>query len=146
MIRLVRCAEWLLSEEAKPLIADYAKECSIPAVGPINPQPETYAAMEDAGLMQSFAAYEGARLAGFANLLTPIMPHYGVQVATVETLYIAEWSSLGGDLMRALVDYGKQSGCVGLLATARTGGRFERYLEASKSYERTNAVFFRRFI
>ena len=145
MIKLVRCAEWLLSEEGKPLIAEYSAECSIPEIGPINPQPETYAAMENAGLMQSFAAYDGGKLAGFANLLTPIMPHYGVKVATVETLYIAEWSGLGSDLMRAMAEYAEGAGCVGILCSAPTGGRFERYLEASKHYQRTNTVFYRRF-
>lgn len=140
----MRCAEWLLADQAQPLIAEYAAECSIKAIGPINPQPETYAAMERANLMQSFAAYEGERLAGFANLLTPVMPHYGVRVATVETLYIAEWSTLGSDLVQAMADFGERSGCVGMLCSAPTGGRFERYLEASKQYQRTNAVFYRR--
>lgn len=145
MIKPVKCADWLEIPEAQPMIAEYAEECSIPAIGKINPQGRAYAAMEDAGLMQSFVAYDGEGLAGFANVLTPVMPHYGVRVATSETLFIAKRSGLGTDLMRAMEEYAKRVGCVGILVSAPTGGRFERYLDASKQYQRTNSVFFRSF-
>jgi hypothetical protein len=144
MIKRVKCSDWLESVEAQPLIAEYTAECSIPSIGPINPQPATYAAMERANLMQSFAAYDGTDLAGFANLLTPVLPHYGLQVGTTETLFMAKQFCFGRELIQAIEDYAAEVGCVGILHSAPIGGRFERFLNASKHYQRTNSVFYRR--
>jgi GNAT superfamily N-acetyltransferase len=152
LIKRVRCADWLLAEDAQPLIAEYAKECSIPAIGPISPQPYMYAAMESAGVMQSFAAYLGGSgghsapgLVGFANVLTPVLPHYGLKVATVETLFVNQQgrkSGAGRELMLALERYAHEQGCVGILYSAPAGGQLERVLSAKK-YQRTNSVFYR---
>ena len=145
MIKPVSFSAWLGTEEAKPLIAAYAQECSIPAIGEVNPQPETYAAMERAGLMQSFAAYDGG-LVGFANVLTPILPHYGKRVATVETLYVSKEGrkrGIGRELMLAIERYALSLNCAGVLYSSPSGGQLERVLEAKK-YLRTNAVFFKK--
>jgi len=145
LIKPVSFSAWLGTEEAKPLIAEYAKECSIPAIGEVDPQPETYAAMERAGLMQSFAAYHGG-LVGFANVLTPVLPHYGKRVATVETLYVtpvARRLGIGRELMLAIERYAASLDCAGVLYSSPAGGQLERVLEAKK-YLRTNAVFFKK--
>jgi GNAT superfamily N-acetyltransferase len=145
-IRSSSYTEWLAEAG---LIAEYAAECSIPAIGEINPQAETYAAMENIGIMHSFAAFYGERMVGFATVLTPVMPHYSKRVATIESLFVARESRRSGaghELMRAVEGYAEQSGCVGILYSSPAGGQLERLLETSKHYQRTNAVFFRRFI
>jgi len=144
MIRRVSYADWLLSEEAQPLILEYADECSIPGIGRVNPQPQIYAALEAAGTLQSFAAYHGG-LVGFANVLTPILPHYGVRVATVETLFVskdARRSGIGRELLLALEKYALEVGCKGILYSSPAGGQLERVLSAKK-YQQTNSVFYR---
>ncbi|WP_348269753.1 GNAT family N-acetyltransferase [Edaphobacter paludis] len=134
--------------DSTSLIAEYAAECSIPAIGEINPQRETYSLMENAGLLHSFMVLENGEKIGFAMVVTPIMPHYGKRVASIESLFITKnrrRSGAGLELMRAVEQAVKQLGCVGILYSSPAGGQLERLLEASKAYQRTNAVFFRRF-
>jgi GNAT superfamily N-acetyltransferase len=104
-----------------------------------------YAAMEAAGVMQSFAAYMAGQLTGFANVLTPVLPHYGLRVATVETLFVAaavRKYAIGRELMLAIETYAHEVGCVGILYSAPAGGQLERVLSAKK-YQQTNSVFYR---
>jgi GNAT superfamily N-acetyltransferase len=131
------------------LIAEYSAECSIPAIGEINPQHETYAALENMGLLHSFMAFDDGRKIGFAMVVTPILPHYGKRVASTECLFIAKGSRKSGagtKLKIAIKQYVKQVGCVGILYSAPAGGQFERLLEATRGCQRTNAVFYESLI
>jgi GNAT superfamily N-acetyltransferase len=132
------------------LIEEYAAECSIPAIGNINTQPRIYDAMEKSGVLKGFKAIDAAgNDIGFAIVLTPILPHYGQKVATLESIFITAASRRSGaglDLMRAVERYAQEVGCVGILYSAPVGGTLERLLEASKEYQRTNAVFYRRLV
>lgn len=127
------------------LIAEYAAECSIPAIGEINPNLTIYAALESSGMLHSFAVYDDAKMVGFANILTPILPHYSKRVATVESLFMAKANrntGMGGELMRHIENFAKGFGCVGLLYSAPSESPLE-YLLQARDYQRTNAVFFR---
>lgn len=129
------------------LIAEYAAECSIAAIGEIDPQSDIYTTLENAGVSQSFMVYSDSQEIGFAIVLTPVLPHYGKRVATMESLFVSKdhrSSGAGRILMTAVEDYAKHIGCAGILYSSPAGGQLERVLEASKGYERTNAVFFRR--
>lgn len=143
-IKAVRASEILNSEA---LIAEYAAECSIPAIGKINPQGDIYAVLEQSGIMRCFMAYDGEQKIGFATMLMAVLPHYGKRIATLESLFIAKAhrsSSAGRELMRTVEAEAASSGCEGILYSSPAGGQLERLLEASKPYQRTNAVFFRR--
>lgn len=132
--------------DSTELIAEYAAECSIPAIGEINPHRELYALMEKSGLMQCFMARDEQNI-GFAIVLMPVMPHYGKRIATLESIFIAADKRTGGagrKLMDAIEAHTASEGCVGILYSAPAGGRLERLLESSKQYHRTNAVFYRR--
>lgn len=142
LIRQVTSAEVLAEHE---LIAEYGAECSISAIGKINPQRQIYAALEQAGALHCFGSFDGGAMVGFAFLLMPIIPHYGEKVATPESLFVAKTSSAGLDLMDHVEQFAKDAGCVGILYSAPVGGRFERFLEVSKPYQRTNTVFYRDF-
>jgi GNAT superfamily N-acetyltransferase len=134
--------------DSTALIAEYAAECSIQAIGEINPQRETYSLMENAGLLHSFMVYENGEKIGFSMVVTPVIPHYGKRVASIESLFITKTcrsSGAGLELMRAVEKAVKQLGCVGILYSSPAGGQLERLLEASKAYQRTNAVFYRGF-
>lgn len=129
-----------------PLIAKYAAESSIPEIGPVNPQWDIYATLEKSGLFQCFGAYHENMLVGFAWVLTPVLPHYGKRVATLESIFVSSTFrqfGYGVALMRAVEQYAKGVGCVGVLYSAPAGGRLERLLELKKSYRRTNAIFYR---
>ena len=143
MIKPISYAEIL---ECPDLLTEYAAECSIPEIGPINPQREMYAALENAGIMKAFAAFNAEKLIGFATVLTTVIPHYGQKIATLESLFVSKKfrnSGAGGKLMDAVESYAKEAACVGILYSAPAAGQLERLLAASKKYKRTNAVFYR---
>jgi GNAT superfamily N-acetyltransferase len=130
-IQLVSFADIL---SATDLLAEYAAECSIAEIGPVDPQAALYQTMETLGMV------------GFASLLMTILPHYGRKVATLESLFVgkdARSSGLGRELMAAVEQHARQNGCVAILYSAPAGGQLERVLMLRKGYHRTNSVFCR---
>jgi GNAT superfamily N-acetyltransferase len=128
------------------LLAEYAAECSIPAIGPINPQRELYGKLEKSGALMCFGVFDGEELVGFCNVLVYVLPHYGKTVATVESLFVTESRrhlGAGKSLMGAIESYAGGMGCVGILYSAPAGGKLEQLLESKDAYHRTNAVFYR---
>lgn len=145
MIREIPVAEIFAAPNVKELFSEYAVECSIPLIGEINPQPEIYAAIERAGIMQCFGAYEDDLLVGFATVLMMVLPHYGKKTATVESIFIAHEHRAGGigrSLLKSIEGFAKGAGCVAILYSTPAGGTFERLLSLS-GYAHTNAVFCR---
>ncbi len=141
MIKQVPIARILAELE---LIAEYGAECSIPAIGEINPNVTIYAALETSGMLHSFAVYDGENMIGFANILTPILPHYSKRVATVESLFVSpkhRGTGVGHELMETIEQFAANQGCVGILYSAPSGGELEKLME--KQAQRTNVVFFR---
>lgn len=129
--------------KAEPeLLAAYAAECSIPALGPINPQWQTYARLEEAGLFQAFGAYSDGGMIGFATVLTNVLPHYGVRVAVVESVFVAKAWRKGGagtKLRKAVAEYALWVDCVAILTSAPAGGQLEAVL--GKRNQRTGSLF-----
>lgn len=137
MVLAIASAEIFAAPE---LLEHYAAECSIPLIGPINPQPAMYEALERAGILKCFGFFEGKTLVGFATVLTTVLPHYGKKVATVESIFAKRG---GKDLMHAIDVYAKEAGCVAVFYSAPVGGRLERLLSAKKNWTHTNAIFCR---
>ncbi len=137
--------EILDAENAIELLAEYAAECSIPAIGPIKPNREMYKILELGGVMHCFTVRDDGELAGFANLLTSVIPHYSRKVATLESLFVSKkfrrmgWSV---ELMRKIEQFALDCGCVGIFYSAPAGGSLEMLLQAKKRYKRTNAIFY----
>lgn len=131
---------------ASDLIREYAAECAIPAIGQPDPQPAMYEQMENCGLMRAFGVYRDARLVGFATPLVSVLPHYGKQVATVESMFVtaSERGLASGRLMKNVEAYAGSSGCGAILYSAPAGGAFEAFLGGREEYELTNSVFCRR--
>jgi hypothetical protein len=142
-IRLVGITDLL---EAKELIAEYAAECSIPAIGEISPQAGMYEVLEHSGAFRCFGAFDGDRLVGFATVITTVFPHYGKMVATVESLFVASESRkgiAGTELLEAIDAYAEGTGCVAIVYSAPTGSRLEKLLSGKKRFSRTNEIFCR---
>lgn len=143
MIRTARYTELL---DEKSLLVEYAAECSIPELGPFNPQPAIYEAMDKSGMMECFAAFHVEQIVGFAVLLTTILPHYGRKAGTVESLFVSVASrplGTGLQLLAAVEEYARDAGCIVIFYIAPTGSQLERLLMARKAYRRTNGVFMR---
>ena len=132
--------------EAKELLQEYAKECSIPEIGQINPRADLYTTMEKSGMFSIFGAFSGDVLVGFAALLIYVLPHYGRKIATPESLFVAKAyrsGAIGSDLMQTIEDYATQEGCAAILYSAPHGGQLERVLALREPYRRTNSTFCR---
>lgn len=124
------------------LLEAYEAECAVAFLGKTNPSREMYAAMEQSGILRCFGLFDGTIFAGFATVLVTVYPHYSKKVATVESLFVQ--GADGTELMQAIEQYAKDVGCSEMMCSAPVGGRFERWLEAKKSYHRTSAVFGKR--
>jgi hypothetical protein len=146
MIREITCADIFRDPNAAQLLSEYAAECSIPAIGHINPQPDMYDAMEKAHILKCFGAYEDERLVGFCTLLTVVLPHYGKRVAMVESLFVTKQSTAGSDLLLAVEAFAARSGYLEIMYSVPVGGRLEKLMSLKKSCTRTNTVFCRRLI
>jgi len=132
--------------EAKELIAEYAAECSIPAIGKISPQAGMYEALEQSGVFRCFGAFDGDSLVGFGTVITTVFPHYGKKVATVESLFVASGSRrgiAGAELLKTIDTHAKDAGCVAILYSAPADSRLEKLLSGKKNFSRTNTIFCR---
>lgn len=134
--------------EFEGLITEYAHESSIEGLPPPEAKYETYQALESAGVLQTFAAYECGELVGFLSLLMPIMPHYSQLVATTESYFVAHHarkSGAGLKLLRTAETFCRDHGAKGLLVSAPSHGRLAEVLPRV-GYEESNRVFFRSFM
>jgi GNAT superfamily N-acetyltransferase len=142
MIWRTSYADILSDPNAARLLAEYAEECSIAELGTPSPQPELYALMERSGGMQAFAVTEDGVLVGFAVVLVYVLPHYGVKVATTESIFIAEpFRKASKELMDSLKTYAKDKGCRAFLFSARVGSRFDRKMDMSYHFHHTSNVY-----
>ena len=99
------------------LLAEYAAESGVAGIGPVNPQWALYAAMEAAGALQVFAVYADEAMVGFATVLCAVMPHYGVMVANLESLFVSSaWrhTRAGAMLLRMVHQHAVERGCKAL--------------------------------
>jgi GNAT superfamily N-acetyltransferase len=143
----IRAVRYTAILDAKELLSEYAKECSIPEIGEANPQRDLYERMEATGLMHTFGAFHMEQLIGFASVLLYVLPHYGRKVATMESLFVTRPKrtlGAGRKLMRVVEDFARREGCEVLMYSARAGTRLERLLLLLTTYKRTNSVFLRR--
>lgn len=130
-------------ENKRELLAEYEAECSIDALGNVNPQWKTYAALEASGTFTAFGVFDGgAEMVGFAGVIHNVLPHYGVKVAVAESLFVSKaWrkTMAAARLMGAIERDASLRGCKAILYSAPAGGQLEKLL--GKRYTRTNSVF-----
>ena len=128
------------------MVERYADESAIPGMPRPNRQKEMYRQLEQAGLFHLVGAFVGGELVGFVSLLASVLPHYGVMVASTESIFVEpehRKSGAGKMLMREAERLATSIGAVGLLVSAPSGGRLAAILPRS-GYQESNRVFFRR--
>jgi hypothetical protein len=134
---------------AQEMLEAYAAECSIPALGKVNPQPEIYSALEQSGASRCFGVFEGDKTIGFSNVLYSIIPHYGSKVAVVESLFLIQEHRYGGNglaLMASIEDDARTYDCVGIFYSAPIKSRLASLLMALPEYVGTNFVYYRSLV
>ncbi len=144
-IRPITADEFEQADNLVELLAEYAVESSIPGLGEINVQMETYRRMEKLGVLHTLAAYRGTTMVGFMTFLVSVLPHYGALTATSESFFVMQAERAGGTglrLLRAAEDKAREQGAVGLLVSSPAGGRLAQVLPRT-GYTHTNDVFFK---
>ena len=129
------------------LLDGYANESALPELPRPNYQIDLYQKMESAGLFFAFAAYKGREMIGFVSLVATVLPHYGVFVASTESLYVAPLHRRGGpgrELLRRAEAKAIEIGSIGLFVNAQIGGRLDRVMSRS-GYRESHRMYFKRF-
>lgn len=129
------------------LLDAYAAESSISGMPAYNAQMDTYRALENAQLLHLFGSYSGEILTGFLCMLSTFIPHYGVNIATTESYFVAQEhrnTGAGLKLLRHAEEFAKTLGVAGFFVSAPKGGKLADVMSAMPAYRETNRVFFRR--
>jgi GNAT superfamily N-acetyltransferase len=133
----------LCAANARQLVDEYAAECSIPDA---YPQEEKYAALEQSGALQCFAAYVDDELIGFASVLSAVMLHNGRRMAALESIFVSRShrsSGAGNALLSAAEQYAAEVECVGLSYLPRIGSALEKVLLRRSDCEPTHTMYTR---
>lgn len=129
-------------EVAPHLFAEYAEECGFTSLGPPSPQWDIYEAMQELGVLHTYGVYVDSAMVGFANVISSILPHYGVKAATVESLFVSKpyrATGAGTRLMECIEANAALEGCKLVFYSAPAGGKLEKVL--AKRYAHTNSVY-----
>ena len=135
--------------EAEPnfveLVAEYAAECSIEGLPEPRGKLDLYKSIEGAGMMHAYAAHVDGVLVGFADVIATVNPHYGIVLATTETLFVtkdARSTGAGGQLIACAKQLAREVGSPGLFLVAPVGSVLAEVLVGRKDCIETNRVFF----
>ena len=145
-VRAVKYGEILGAPNWPELLVEYAAECSLPELGPVNPQAGLYEGLERSGGFQAFGAFDDARLVGFVTVLEYPLPHYGgKKIAATESLFLARAYRNQGiwpRMMAVVKGFAKSRGCATVQCTAPVGSRFARLMELNRTqYRKSNVVY-----
>lgn len=127
------------------LIEEYAAESKIDGMPHPRIKLETYRQYESSGMLHCFAADVDLDLVGFITVIAPVLPHYSVPVAVVESFFLAaryRASFLGLRLLATAEKRAAEVGSPGLLVCAPFGGKLFELLPKC-GYVETNRVFFK---
>jgi GNAT superfamily N-acetyltransferase len=128
------------------LIAEYAAETAIDGMPPYDAKVENYRKLHQAGVLHVFAAVQDGELVGFLSMLISLLPHYGVNVAVVESVFVSAAHRKGGIGLRLIAEAEKHAtvmGSPGLLISTPMQGNLIKLLPKC-GYTETNRVFFKK--
>lgn len=127
------------------LLEAYAAESSLGVMPAFNPNWDLYRHLENSDCLYAAGAYVDDQMVGFSSMLITPNPHYSVNVATVESLFVLEEyrdHGLGLQLIYDLRRVAKQRGAAVLFASAPTHSQLAQVFH-SMGWQHTNEVFAR---
>jgi GNAT superfamily N-acetyltransferase len=137
VIRRIHYSEIL---KDKAIIAEYAKDCKVA----YDPQEAIYEALDKAGVLYCFGAFSDGELAGFVSIVVSVMPHNGMKMAAVESIFARPQyreKGIGLELKRSARDCAKEIGCNLIVYLPRIDSEFDRILAQSKSCTKTHVQY-----
>lgn len=126
------------------LATEYRNESGNPYL-PQKPNREHYENLERSGALFGLGAFDNSELVGFGAFLLINLPHHSELLASFESLFLAKEyrkGTAGLRLIRALRDYAKEKGAVGVYYGCRAGSRLERLFDRLPNVERMDVVFY----
>lgn len=145
IVRQCSAIELEQAPELPALVAEYATESTRATLGPYNPQFEVYRKLEELGMVRFAGAWRGGELVGFAVVGGAVVPHYGVHIASTESLFLtasARSTGAGKALLKLCEQLARDMGACGFFVSAPAGGRLSAILPRS-GFTLTNQVFFK---
>lgn len=134
------------SPNINELLSEYADQSSIKDMPrPIAKFP-LYKQLETVGGIQSFSARLNDVLIGFITVLSTPSPHYSLNVAVIESFFVASLyrkTGAGLKLLSAAERYADEFGSSGLLVSCPTGGSLGKVV-SNIGYTEASTVFFKR--
>lgn len=128
------------------LLDEYAEESAIAGLPPPRRKMDQYKLIEGSGSFFPLGAYLCDLLIGFAAVLMPVIPHYGVAVAVTESIFVAMEHRKTGAGLRLIHEaerIASEGKSPGLLVTAGIHSPLVIVLPRI-GYVETNRVFFRK--
>lgn len=127
------------------LIAEYAAECSIDGLPEPRGKLDLYKSIERAGMMFPFEAKLDGILIGFMVVIVTVNPHYGIVLATTETLFVKRdrrYTGAGGRFIAEAKELAREHKSPGVFVIAPIDSTLEKVLRDRKDSVETNSVFF----
>jgi GNAT superfamily N-acetyltransferase len=125
------------------LLDEYAQESALFCLPKPNAQMEAYRNMTRDGYMHILGAFKEGELLGFLAMLAPVLPHYGVRVATTESFFVAKEhrkTGAGLALLHFAESFARDLGAVCILVSTPTDGMLS-YVLPKAGYQETNRVY-----
>ncbi len=144
-VRKCTVGEMELHPDFPALAKEYAAESKIHGLPDPDEKAATYRLIEQAGVFHLYGAFNEDALIGLLTMLTPVIPHYGIAVAVLESFFVAgvhRKTGAGLKLLRTAEAHAREMKAPGLLVSAPFGGRLADVLPRL-GYRETNRVFFK---
>lgn len=128
------------------LIEEYAKESAILGMPAPAAKFDAYRKYEALGFLHAYGAYVHDDMVGFITVIAPILPHYAMPVAVVESFFVASAhrkTGAGLKLLETAETRARDLHSPGLLVSTPFQGRLFEVLPR-RGYQETNRVFFKR--
>lgn len=133
-----------INNPAFPALAqEYYAESSIAGLPDPTEKMHIYNRLERSKSFQAYGAFIGDELIGFAVVLTPVIPHYGVAISVMESLFVAKAhrkTGAGLQIIRAAEDHARHMESPALMISSPFNGALARVLPR-RGYRETNRVF-----
>lgn len=143
-IRTCTVAEIEAAPNIAEVLAEYARDSSLPELGQGQAQFDAYRALEASGMFHPIGAFDSRRIVGFILPIVVKLPHYGVVAATVESFFVplaCRSKGLGLKLLAFAEDLARRLGAKALLISAPIGSRLAQVLARRKRYRHSNNTF-----
>jgi len=148
VVNKISVAEFEAATNRNALLDAYADELAMDGLPHPKAKMEMYWQLEALTKLHIFGAYLDETLIGIVNVLMAENPHYGVDIAVTESIFVFKEhrkTGAGIKLLRAAEECAQSLGSPGIFVSAKVGSSLAAILEYNDAYVESNRTFFRKF-